>query len=302
MTSYSSESHGLAGFLRETAGLYRLHSNDVGETVRSQINDIRQVESRINERVGLELRDRDVLEIGPGQFLSQMTYLACSNRVVGIDRDVIARGFGPFAYINMLRRNGVRRTVKTVGRKLMGVDREYESQLVSQLGLKRLPRLTVYQMDVCKMTFPARSFDFVYSRSVLHSLPNPAAAIDEIVRVLRPGGVAYVSIHPYTSETGCLDPRIYTARRNEIPAWAHLRPHLRGTIYEPNVYLNKLRLPDWRGLFASKMIGLECILAPSGKASAEAAKSLQSQGELTEYSLEELLTGQFVALWQKPSD
>ena len=302
MRSYSSESGGVAGFLRETVGLYRLHSRNIGDRVRSQIEDARQVEVRVREILGLELQDLDVLEIGPGQFLCQMTYFGCHNRTIGIDRDVIARGFRPSAYIKMLRTNGVRRTMKTLGRKLLGVDRQYTSQLLSQLGMKRMPQLTVHQMDVCNISFPSQSFDFVYSRSVLHSLPDPRRAMEEIVRVLRPGGVAYISIHPFTSETGCLDPRIYSDRRSEIPAWAHLRPHLREKLYEPNVYLNKLRLEDWRRLFAAKMPGVEYILATSGKVSFETAKTLQGQGELLEYSLQELLTGQFVALWRKPSD
>src|SRR5260370_3548679 len=253
MRSYSSESGGFIGFLREAASLYRLHSKDISERVRIRIEDARRVEGCVREKFGIELRGLDLLEIGPGQFLMQLTYFSIRNRVVGVDRDVVVRGFKPLGFAAMLKSNGARRTLKTIGRKLMGIDREYASQVLRQLNLKRLPGLTVFPMDCREMSFPRNSFDFVYCRSVLHSLPDAASALDEIVRVLRPGGVAYISIHPFTSQTGCLDPRIYTDRRHQVQGWPHLRSHLQDTIENPNVYLSKLRLEDWLKPLSSEM-------------------------------------------------
>jgi ubiquinone/menaquinone biosynthesis C-methylase UbiE len=42
--------------------------------------------------------------------------------------------------------------------------------------------------DVEKLPFPPHSFDLAISRHVLWTLPHPEAAIDEWIRVLRPGG------------------------------------------------------------------------------------------------------------------
>jgi len=42
--------------------------------------------------------------------------------------------------------------------------------------------------DAENLPFPAASFDFVISRHVLWTLPHPTAAIDDWMRVLRPGG------------------------------------------------------------------------------------------------------------------
>lgn len=301
MKSYSSESRGVVGLTREIAGLYRQHSNDVAGRVRGSIADARRVEARLEQRYGMELRDLDVLEIGPGQFLSQLTYFAMANRAIGIDRDVIVRNDGPLAYLRMLETNGVRRTIKTVGRKLIGVDHTYEVHLMKELGLAQLPPIRFFVMDVCGMSFPDNNFDFVYSRAVLHHLPQPVIAMNEIARVLRPGGVAYVSIHPYTSETGCLDPRIYGRRRNEVLGWQHLRPGVSGTVQQPNVYLNRLRLEEWQKLFASKLPGVEYIVTRTDDSGAlDRANGLQKRGELLDYSLDELLAGEFVALWKKP--
>lgn len=45
-------------------------------------------------------------------------------------------------------------------------------------------------MDVTKLQFPDASFDFLLCRSLLHHLPDPAAGLAEMARVLKPGGRA----------------------------------------------------------------------------------------------------------------
>src|SRR5437868_3283169 len=44
------------------------------------------------------------------------------------------------------------------------------------------------EADAEQLPFPAAAFDLVMSRHVLWTLPHPEAAIDEWIRVLRPGG------------------------------------------------------------------------------------------------------------------
>ncbi len=43
--------------------------------------------------------------------------------------------------------------------------------------------------DVTSLNFPAASFDSVLAANVLHLLPEPEKAVDELVRVVRPGGL-----------------------------------------------------------------------------------------------------------------
>ena len=302
MRSYTSQQKGVCTFVEEIVNLYRAHSANIPQRVQDLIRQVQEVEGRVEQRFSLGLRNLDILEIGPGQFLSQMTYFALHNCVVGIDLDVIALGWRPIDYVRMLKSNGVRRTIKTVGRKLVGIDKRHRSELMKQLNLRTFPRMTVLRMDVCRMSFPDNSFDFVYSRSVFHSLPRPADAVREVARVLRPGGVAYIWPHLYTSANGSLDPRIYVGfgLSGDLRLWPHLRPQLSRAL-KPNAYVNKLRLAKWRQLFSEAMPGVEFTLNRESDPELEkAARALQARGELLEYTLEELTTHDFVALWRKP--
>jgi ubiquinone/menaquinone biosynthesis C-methylase UbiE len=50
------------------------------------------------------------------------------------------------------------------------------------------------QADAIDLPFPSDTFERVYCSEVLEHLPDPAAAIEEIRRVLRKGGVAVLSV------------------------------------------------------------------------------------------------------------
>jgi ubiquinone/menaquinone biosynthesis C-methylase UbiE len=58
--------------------------------------------------------------------------------------------------------------------------------------------------DAEHLPFPDNSFDIVHSWGVLHHSPDTPRPVDEVYRVLRPGGVARVMIYHYWSITGYL--------------------------------------------------------------------------------------------------
>jgi phosphatidylethanolamine/phosphatidyl-N-methylethanolamine N-methyltransferase len=102
----------------------------------------------VAERVGGR-----ILEVGVGTGLSLGDYSA-RNRIVGIDISA-----------PMLEKARAR---------------------VAKLGLRQVERLSV--MDAEHLSFPDASFDVVVAQYVVTAIPNPETALDEFVRVVRPGG------------------------------------------------------------------------------------------------------------------
>jgi SAM-dependent methyltransferase len=61
---------------------------------------------------------------------------------------------------------------------------------------------TVSTADAEHLPFPDASFDLVYSWGVLHHTPDTPRAVDEVWRVLRPGGSARVMVYNRSSLVG----------------------------------------------------------------------------------------------------
>jgi len=94
-----------------------------------------------------------ILEVGVGTGISLPDY-ARQNRIVGVD----------------------------ISAAMLDKARER----VAALGLDHVEALEV--MDAERLTFADGSFDVVVAQYVVTAVPNPEAALDEFVRVLRPGG------------------------------------------------------------------------------------------------------------------
>ncbi|MDH3692154.1 MAG: class I SAM-dependent methyltransferase [Gammaproteobacteria bacterium] len=56
-------------------------------------------------------------------------------------------------------------------------------------------RYTLTQGDAENLQFPDQSFDVVYSHGVLHHTPNTVKALQEVLRVLKPGGEARIMVY-----------------------------------------------------------------------------------------------------------
>lgn len=301
LSSYSSRNTGLTTLARETCELRQAHSG-VGERVAANLETLKQLEDQVLHEFGLELKNLSILDIGCGQLLIQLLFFARSNRAIGIDWDIVPNGVDPGAYLRMLWRNGVKRTVKTAGRKLLGIDRRYRREVMRQLELKTLPKLEVRQMDACNLTFPDGTFDFVHSYSVFHHLVDPASALDHVVRVLKPRGVAYIALHLFSSQTGCLDMREIHDEKGDIVYWPHLRPAFASQV-SPHAQLNKLRIREWQMLFQAKMPGARVVIHPcADDRVTEEAQSLLNRGEIVDYSLEELTSHRISVTWRKPDN
>ncbi|WP_157961326.1 class I SAM-dependent methyltransferase [Microvirga flavescens] len=283
---------------REAWRLRQWHATNAASRVKQVIEVMDELEETLRARYGLALEGLDVLDIGTGQQQIQSAWLARRNRVTGIDLDVIAKGWSPWPYLKMARENGANRTVKTLARKALGLDAMYSRALFDELG-RTANDLSVQQMDVMDIRLASGSFDFVYCSSVLQCVPDVPRALEEMNRVLKPGGVGYFTVQLYSSETGSLDPRLYGGDRSDIPYWAHLRPTEASKV-AGNAWLNKLRLSEWREHVGANLFDPTIELSqPKAEALEPLAQSLHRMGELRDYTLEELLTHELRVSWSK---
>lgn len=104
-------------------------------------------------------RDREVLEVGCGLGTDAINFARAGARYAGVDLTE--------ASIELVHR---RFDFETLNAELRVADAE-------------------------ALPFPEDSFDLVYSHGVLHHTPDIQRAIDEIHRVLRPGGTAMVMLY-----------------------------------------------------------------------------------------------------------
>jgi ubiquinone/menaquinone biosynthesis C-methylase UbiE len=288
--------------LRGVLGLYGRHKNRVAKELPSLVAETRDAMSKMATLYGRELRGLKILDVGPGPFLLQSCILGVQNDVTAMDLDVIPVGFAPLAYWQMLRRNGGFRTLKTLARKGLGIDREYRRQLRKLLNSKGLPKIRFIQGNAMNSCLPAASFAIVYCRALFQHLPEPEAATREFVRLLAPGGVLYITLQLYTSFNGSLDSRVAYGVGDASLHWAHLRPSLQHTIVS-ECSLNKLSLPQWIEMFARACPGHARYIHNSTREDVpRVAEQLIAAGELSGYTKEELCAHTLDVFWKKPAD
>jgi SAM-dependent methyltransferase len=300
LPSYTSgRPGGPLALARDAVYLYRGYLGPA-QWMAEALDKVRLQEREIAEALGSEVAGLRMLDVGAGQRLIGMSYFGRRNDMVGVDLDVVVQGFDLAGYARMLRANGAGRLVKTLGRKALLIDSRGRRALRRQLGLRRIPRMDVRQMDASSLAFPAESFDVVYSLEVFSFVSDAAAALAETARVLRPGGVSNHNFLLYTARRGGLDVRTLGYRAAPLPLWAHLRPQHRHLVLE-SAYLNRLRLPEWRALADEHLPGARIHLWQEERGQLEPeARRLWEGGELRDYDLDELVTTDVSITWRKP--
>ena len=62
--------------------------------------------------------------------------------------------------------------------------------------------VTVRREDICNLSFPDESFDFVWCNGVIHHTLQPDRAFAEVARIVKPGGRLFVGLYSKGFQTG----------------------------------------------------------------------------------------------------
>ena len=106
-------------------------------------------------------------------------------------REVLEIGCGSGAHAKLIAESGARLTAIDLTEKAVALTRQ-------RLRLYELAA-NVLQMDAESLSFPDRSFDFVWSWGVIHHSANTETIIREVARVLRPGGSVGIMVYNWHS-------------------------------------------------------------------------------------------------------
>jgi SAM-dependent methyltransferase len=295
--SYTKTRIGPMARAKEVISLFRMHA-DMAHQVADHVLLMDGVRRTIETSLGRNLSNCAILEIGPGQQLKQARFFAADNHVTAIDLDEILTETTLSGLLRVLRANGPVRFAKTLVRKLAGIDRRFAAELIRQKPSVRGTRPEVIRCDAMQTGLPSDSFDCVMSFSVFEHLPNPAAVMSEMTRLLRPGGVSHHVIHLYSSDTGAHDARTYPVDRGDFPYWCHLHsPQMSSS----NCYVNRLTLAQWLTLLRHSWPEAKVTHIPSDARHVEELRKLRARGLLADYSDVELLTVCLEVTWRRPS-
>jgi SAM-dependent methyltransferase len=152
--------------------------------------------------------------------------------------------------------------------------------------------------DVGYLSFGDCSFDLITSVAALEHFLEIRRVIFEIWRVLRPGGVAWIAIHPFTSLSGghnvslCEVPLVHIPK--EVDPWDHLR--LRKLPF--HVPLNEWRIHQYLEAFSAHFEILKhyCAMREGDQLlTPEIEAELVSSG----YTRDELTCGAYVIVARK---
>ncbi len=299
--SYTKTRSGVRNRMKEFAALYRFHTTEISGRVAGLLHSMERHQASIESRLGEPLRNKAILEIGPGQMLKQARYFGAHNQVTAVDLNEVAVGWEPRVWWRMYKGNGFMRVLKTAVRKVIGVDRKFAREFTRQMPAAANASIKLLQRDAANTGLPAGSFDCVLSFSVLEHIPQPRPLMREIVRLLRAGGVSYHVVHTYTSDSGAHDPRTFVARHPGFPYWCHLRDD-KAHLCAPNSYVNRISLAEWRKMAAEEFPGIEIetIVQFDSPVLAAELRKLRERDELGEFSDEELMTACLILIWTKP--
>ena len=279
--------------------LYRAYANRSFSDVKRTIWHHQRLLGYLNKYVGIPVEKTRILEIGCGQTARQVAlFHADGASIVGIDIEVPTYIMNLSVFLKVVRLNGIERALKSLARHIL-FDKKFFTELSKEYGEPvTFNDLDVRIMDATNMIFESDSFDFVFSNMVFQHIDNVEGAVKEVNRMLKPTGIAAVSIHLFPSISGgiChewLNPDQSPSKN--VPPWDHLRENR----YPVNIHLNKLKINQYRKIFRTYTNIIEEQTATEGEKLLPPAieEELKNKG----YTREDLLTRTILFLVRKKS-
>jgi ubiquinone/menaquinone biosynthesis C-methylase UbiE len=240
-----------------------------------QIDSMRQTDIQPYLDIGSPLR---ILDIANGRLRPQYTLLrAAGHHVYGVD------------YVNRPRKTHTDRAYD-VARYMyawrLGLDHEYTRAT------------SLICSDVGQLPFPNQYFDLAISAAAFEHFLDVPAVVAEVSRVLRPGGMVWVSIHLFTSPSGGHNLSFTEFPLQTMPPGVEPWDHLRRRRLPFTVPLNEWRKHQYLETFGRHF---EIIKTYCAFREGQQWLTPDVRAALAGYSEEELTCGALVIVARKPA-
>ncbi len=152
--------------------------------------------------------------------------------------------------------------------------------------------------DVAALPFPDNSFDLVTSVAAFEHFLDVPSVVTELARVVRPGGLAWVGIHLFTSPSGGHNFQLAENPLRRIPAGVDPWDHLRRRRLPFHVPLNEWRKDQYLETIAGyfEIVKHYCVTREG-----EELLNPGLEAELSNYSRDELTCRSYIILARKAS-
>jgi SAM-dependent methyltransferase len=150
--------------------------------------------------------------------------------------------------------------------------------------------------DVAKLPFRSGSFDLITSVAALEHFLEVPMVVDELARVLRPGGIVWVMIHLFSCPSGGHNVTLTQFPLRKIPRGVDAWDHLRRRKLPFSVPLNEWRRDQYLQAFGERFEILKhyCAFREGGE-----LLSPEILAELSDYTAEELTCNSYIIVARK---
>ncbi|MBF0480612.1 MAG: class I SAM-dependent methyltransferase [Desulfovibrionaceae bacterium] len=137
------------------------------------------------------------------------------------------------------------------------------------LQYKNIPATRFICGDLLQIPFPDQTFDFILCNGVAHHTPDPVAAIRDLVRILKPGGILHISVYCFRNSLFDWSVKVMRALGTVVPF--KVANKLFGSNFNMSVLLDHAYVPyefvygreEFRALLSASGLDFQDVVNPS---------------------------------------